>query len=355
MVDKDSCMTGLQVESDWAQWVRWCHADVDSSFCDTFVDSLRQLSRASEYDRPIIALHVDEETFEAAGYLVLHPGAYGVIGKWRYHSRSEDGAHPHSLDHEVSMISGILKELCQFGFQAGAEVVQHIAAVDPDELDIHPSGPRSHASDPTKQSLLRSGMNAIATLVQMERWSASGSDVSITGNGQDFGLSFHPWSQIESRQALQLVERTYIGTLDVPELNGVRSTARTLEGYRGQTKDAEDRWWGVQRESRWVGCLILSRISCNSIDDAWELTYLGIVPESRGIGLSRPILQFAVDQALAAGASRLALAVDVRNTPALQLYRSFGFVPTQFVQAWVKASGASTISISPLRQDSIGL
>jgi ribosomal-protein-alanine N-acetyltransferase len=53
---------------------------------------------------------------------------------------------------------------------------------------------------------------------------------------------------------------------------------------------------------------------------------MGVVPEARGRGLGRRIVDFALAQAARAGTERLVLAVDAANGPALGVYRGAGFV-----------------------------
>jgi ribosomal protein S18 acetylase RimI-like enzyme len=53
--------------------------------------------------------------------------------------------------------------------------------------------------------------------------------------------------------------------------------------------------------------------------------YLGVVPEARGQGLGRELVNKALWEARAADAPQLTLSVDARNQPALNLYRSMGF------------------------------
>jgi ribosomal protein S18 acetylase RimI-like enzyme len=50
-----------------------------------------------------------------------------------------------------------------------------------------------------------------------------------------------------------------------------------------------------------------------------ELTFLGVLPERRGQGVGRHLLNRALRQT-----SALSLIVDARNGPAVQLYRSAG-------------------------------
>ena len=60
--------------------------------------------------------------------------------------------------------------------------------------------------------------------------------------------------------------------------------------------------------------------------DVWEVVYLGLTPPARGRGLGRTAIQHALDLAHP-HASRLELAVDIRNLPATRLYESVGLRP----------------------------
>jgi ribosomal protein S18 acetylase RimI-like enzyme len=67
-----------------------------------------------------------------------------------------------------------------------------------------------------------------------------------------------------------------------------------------------------------------------------ELAYLGLVPAARGRGLGRPLVRFALGRAEAAAAEWVTLSADVRNDPALKLYRAHGFreYDRQHVYLW---------------------
>ena len=61
-----------------------------------------------------------------------------------------------------------------------------------------------------------------------------------------------------------------------------------------------------------------------------ELNYLGVVPSARSHGHGRELLRFAIARSVAVGFHNLSLSVDVRNEPALQLYRAHGFRPYEW-------------------------
>jgi ribosomal protein S18 acetylase RimI-like enzyme len=52
---------------------------------------------------------------------------------------------------------------------------------------------------------------------------------------------------------------------------------------------------------------------------------MGLLPEYRGQGIGRKLMQHAIDAALACGFSRIELTVRETNVNAIALYRSFGF------------------------------
>jgi len=121
----------------------------------------------------------------------------------------------------------------------------------------------------------------------------------------------------------RLIMKTYEQTLDCPQLNGLRDAADILKGYQAQGEFSADRWFFVQQDDNDVGVLILT---IHPDRGTWELVYMGVVPESRGKRFGEEIVKFAISQASAGGASRLVLAVDQSNAPALDMYRAAGFV-----------------------------
>jgi mycothiol synthase len=120
-----------------------------------------------------------------------------------------------------------------------------------------------------------------------------------------------------------VVERTYEGTLDCPRLNGVREVRDVLAGYRACGAFDPAQWFIVCREKRDVGCLLLTD---HPDEDQWEIVYAGLVPEERGAGSGLALARHAQWVARQAGRSRLVLAVDAANVPAVSTYTAAGFV-----------------------------
>jgi mycothiol synthase len=122
----------------------------------------------------------------------------------------------------------------------------------------------------------------------------------------------------------QTLARTYEGTQDCPEINGVRSIEDILEGHRAQGVFDPERWWLAHLADLPVGVVLMME-SADSGD--WEVAYLGVVPEARRRGFGREMMLHALCAARAAGAPAVTLSVDARNQPAWKLYRELGFEP----------------------------
>jgi mycothiol synthase len=120
-----------------------------------------------------------------------------------------------------------------------------------------------------------------------------------------------------------LLEQTYVGTLDCPGLDGIRPMSDVLEGYRRQGRHAPDDWYFVQSNGKDVGALLLAE---HPGYGNWELVYMGVIPAARGQKHGDAIIRFALEVAARRGAERLVLAVDEGNAPALRAYQRAGFV-----------------------------
>lgn len=121
----------------------------------------------------------------------------------------------------------------------------------------------------------------------------------------------------------QTLLRTYQQSLDCPELNDTRTVEEILAGHRAQGILRPDHWQLALVQEVPVGLILL----CGLKDEpAWDLSYVGVVPERRGQGWGRALVSWGLQAAKEAGVPGLHLAVDERNEPALGLYRSLGFV-----------------------------
>jgi ribosomal protein S18 acetylase RimI-like enzyme len=118
--------------------------------------------------------------------------------------------------------------------------------------------------------------------------------------------------------------RTYEGTRDCPEINGVRTIQEVIAGHRAQGAFKPARWSLALMDGRPIGVLLMADMPDSG---ARDVAYVGIVPEARRRGFGRELMLKALFDARGDGVRRVTLSVDARNEPALQLYRGLGFVP----------------------------
>ncbi|HLJ91732.1 MAG TPA: GNAT family N-acetyltransferase [Gemmataceae bacterium] len=137
-------------------------------------------------------------------------------------------------------------------------------------------------------------------------------------------ITFESYRSCDQAVFHRTLLRTYEGSKDCPEVNGVRSLQEIVDGHRAQGSHDPEHWWLAQQGNRAVGVLLVAEMP---EWQGWDLSYLGVVPEARGSGVGRAMTQKVLHEARAAGASQVTLAVDTRNHPAWNLYLGLGFEP----------------------------
>ena len=123
------------------------------------------------------------------------------------------------------------------------------------------------------------------------------------------------------------ISESYRHSLDCPSLNGLRDMDDVMAGHKASGEFDPALWLllsetmdaGADTATR--GVLLLSRTQPG---DVLELVYLGLTPAARGRGLGDLLVRQALAATAAAGLSRLSLAVDAQNAPALKLYYRHG-------------------------------
>jgi GNAT superfamily N-acetyltransferase len=144
-------------------------------------------------------------------------------------------------------------------------------------------------------------------------------------------LRIEPYESLPYETWVALLEATYQETSDVPELADLRSTRKALEGYRSHRTPGVEGWYAIWCRGVLAGCLILAR----NHFPVGEINYLGLIPEFRAQGHSRALMRFALDWMAAERCTKVALAVDCRNEPAMRVYQKWGFETTISYHAWV--------------------
>jgi ribosomal protein S18 acetylase RimI-like enzyme len=135
-------------------------------------------------------------------------------------------------------------------------------------------------------------------------------------------LQFAPYEERERQRLGNLIEQTYVDSLDCPALNGARGIEDIIAGYKATGVFRPEIWQIVRHEENDIGVLVLAD---HPSAQHWELVYMGLVPQARGRGWGRQITQHAQALARRANVARIVLAVDAANSPALSMYRAAGF------------------------------
>jgi ribosomal protein S18 acetylase RimI-like enzyme len=144
-------------------------------------------------------------------------------------------------------------------------------------------------------------------------------------------------------ELIELIQRTYGGSLDCPALAGLRTMAEVIAGHKATGSFRPEAWWvveaplaapgaaGAAGEPVPVGCILVN----DAGGRAAEVAYMGVVPEARGRGVGTALLRHSARQGRARGRRKLTLAVDAGNVYALALYRREGFVETHRRRAFI--------------------
>ena len=129
-------------------------------------------------------------------------------------------------------------------------------------------------------------------------------------------------SQPDRDRLCDLLARSYEGTLDCPELCGMRDVADILDSHLA-AGTFDPRHWLIARENGAdVGCCL---VSLNDEGATAELVYIGLPPEARGRGTARWLLETSIWGLRTTPAQQMVCAVDRRNVPASALYNGMGF------------------------------
>jgi mycothiol synthase len=123
----------------------------------------------------------------------------------------------------------------------------------------------------------------------------------------------------------RLLEQTYVGTRDCPEVGGRRTGAEAIVSHQMSGDFDPARWKLYRTAGKDAGVLLLN---AHPEHAAWEVVYVGVAHNSRGLGLGRRMVADALSAARDAGQSALLLAVDSRNNYASKVYDDLGFVDT---------------------------
>jgi ribosomal protein S18 acetylase RimI-like enzyme len=190
------------------------------------------------------------------------------------------------------------------------------------------------SADPrAARDLKRGGMPRVTELLYLERDTTlplpdekrtAVRDDRDRGSCPLAALEWHAYDPVLEPEFRSVLQATYQGSLDMPELEGARALDDIIDGHRAAGRFVADRWQlgRISGYPEAAAILLLAEVPSRNV---WEVVYLGLTPQARGHGLGRVVLQRALALARA-HVPRLELAVDCRNIPATRLYQSAGFI-----------------------------
>jgi mycothiol synthase len=136
------------------------------------------------------------------------------------------------------------------------------------------------------------------------------------------GLRWMTYGRQAHARFADTVLATYESSLDCPALNGLRHIDDILAGHKGAGGTFDPNvWFLLCDHDDPLAVLLLNRVGAT---DLLELVYVGILPRHRRKGLGDLLIRRALHAAASIGCTRLSLAVDADNLPALKLYWRHG-------------------------------
>ncbi len=138
-------------------------------------------------------------------------------------------------------------------------------------------------------------------------------------------LVWREYDRFDESELIELVDTTYVDSLDCPRMRPVRSAADAVTAHKHTALFTPQSWWIVNYDGRGAGCVLMND---SETSNTCEIVYIGVAPPFRRRGIARAMLRRAAHIAWTQGRTALTLAVDSRNTHATGLYESEGFVVT---------------------------
>jgi len=136
------------------------------------------------------------------------------------------------------------------------------------------------------------------------------------------GVELRAWSQGDDDDVVEALDKSYAGTLDCPELCGLRDTRDVLASHRNTGAWDPRYWWIIRDRGSPEGMMLFN--PCPE-QDSIELVYCGLSPGLRGRGLGLLLMRIGLGSLSARPEACVACAVDARNTPARRMYEKLGF------------------------------
>lgn len=204
---------------------------------------------------------------------------------------------------------------------AGSAIAQAI-------LDIDDSGQRA--------ALEGAGFINAGTLRYLRREPTPVAELPSLNERWPEGVTVELVDPVDHTELGLALEGSYEGTLDCPELCGLRETADIIASHRATGVWDPGLWWLVRDRGTPAGAGLFNPCPAQAHS---ELVYLGLAPSARGRGVASRLLNLGLDATLRKHRLPITCAVDERNTPAQKLYERAGFTLFERRVAFVRPLG----------------
>jgi len=151
--------------------------------------------------------------------------------------------------------------------------------------------------------------------------------------------------QLSDDQFEMLVARTRQSTLDCPYLEGRRSIAEMIAGFRQSTRTSDSHWCVIQEAGEPIGCLLFGLHD----ETTAEWVYIGLIPEFRHRGIGQAVGLLGLSLARQLGVQSVLVAVDAMNAPAIRLYQRLGFQLWDQRRVFLRWTGSTSDSLEMAR------
>lgn len=308
-----------------AQLLAWLNGVIGAADPQTFLSESERLLAVDPRAAAGLLGAWDGTELVAAGWAVPLPGAVSLL--WPPLPQTHRLDQPSSAP--VLDLTPLWHALRQAAQSQGSKLVQVLLP----------------ANDNGAGLILQSQGYAYMTLMRYLR-----RDLSRVPRAQSSSLEWVEASGCLAEFGATLVH-TYEGSLDCPELEGLRSQEEVLSGYAGEHQAAVPHWWLLRMAGKPAGVIMAN--SDRQVP-LWELSYLGLVPGSRGQGLGRMAMVQLLERIQTAGGLLLTTAVDSRNSPACGLYARLGMETFDERQVWWTPLGQPGGPASPVESAGAG-
>ena len=265
--------------------------DCDDFAAQSQAQSLMVLARR----KPRAVWWAKDGSCTAAAAVISNPGSTGFL----FHSPPDA---PGVNNHHLATLIGLL---CTDCLDRGLGLVQSL--VDPD---------RQATIDVLKEA----GMIELAHLAYMRRMLPASNANKLPE------VKWIHMGQYHEGELGELISRTYIDSQDCPALANVRKVKDIIAGHKASGIFRPEGWLIAMIDNSPAGCVLVN--DCADLT-ASEVVYMGVHPDFRHRGIGRRLLNKACDITFTRGIRRIELAVDLRNSRAMALYQSHGFVQVQ--------------------------